>query len=162
MRVHHQRPTERGYHLCVEQGGSGSAGEGEGRVSDFHHFCSRPFSIVVNPSQTIRKVLSLPATTTMEYKSNNGEYISTRQYFLSDILIGDQTRCKINQASASPPKQTEARIHDTIHPTLQYRELPHLRTPEKNMRGKVHSYLSRYQRILSSVWFPYWLSGFVD
>ena len=70
-------------------------------MSDFHHFYSRPFSIVVNPSQTIRKVLSLPATTTMEYKSNNGEYISTRQYFLSDILIGDQTRCKINQASVS-------------------------------------------------------------
>lgn len=89
-------------------------------------------------SSTIRRVLNLSAVTTMEYKSNNGQFYSTEIDIPSQNNANptSQTRCKINQASASRPKQIEARIHDPIHPTLHYRELPHLHTPEKNNEGE--------------------------
>ena len=85
-------------------------------------------------SSTIRRVLNLSAVTTMEYKSNNGQFYSTEIVIPSQNNVNptSQTRCKINQASASPPKQIEAHIHDSEpNPTLS-RNTPTSNTPQKN------------------------------
>lgn len=75
-------------------------------IIDFH------FSRYSSSAQSanIRRVLNLPATTHMEYKSNNGTSRPIVSVISSERRF--QTRCRTSRASASPPWENVRPCHD--------------------------------------------------